>query len=94
MTKSDLVRAFAAKTHIPITHAEAIINLIFDGLADAMKRGERIEIRGFGSFRVREYKGYQARDPKTEERVEVNPKKMALFRVGKELRERVDGRAT
>jgi integration host factor subunit beta len=91
MNKSSLVRAFAAKTHIPITHAEAIVNLVFDGLADAMKRGERIEIRGFGSFRVREYSGYTGRNPKTNQNVDVKPKKQPFFKAGKELKERMNG---
>jgi hypothetical protein len=63
-------------------------------MVEALKRGEGIEIRGFGSFTIRQYKAYEGRNPRTGETVQVKPKRLAFFKVGKELRERVnDGRS-
>jgi len=63
---------------------------MFDSMVDALCRGEGIEIRGFGSFSIRSYKEYQGRNPRTGEAVRVRPKRLAFFKVGKELRERVN----
>ena len=63
---------------------------MFDSMVDALCRGEGIEIRGFGSFSIRSYKEYQGRNPRTGEAVHVRPKRLAFFKVGKELRERVN----
>ena len=90
MTKSDLVTAFAEKRNIPVVHSEDLVNRFFEAVAEAFKRGDKVEIRGFGSFHVREYDGYEGRNPKTGERVAVEPKKMAFFRVGKELKRRIN----
>ena len=65
MTKSDLIEAVAASLKLPKGKAELIINSIFTAMEDALKRGERIEIRGFGSFEVRNYKSYEGRNPRT-----------------------------
>jgi integration host factor subunit beta len=59
-------------------------------MEDALIRGERVEIRGFGSFKVKRYEGYQGRNPKTGQIIEVSDKKLPFFKVGKELKERVD----
>jgi len=90
MNKSDLIVALAEK--IGITHRDAglIANTIFDAMAEALKSAENIEIRGFGSFVVKEYDPYFGRNPKTGKKIEVPPKKLPFFKVGKELRERVD----
>jgi integration host factor subunit beta len=90
MTKADLIVAIADRLKMPTGRAEAIVDAIFDGMVEALGRGEGIEIRGFGSFTIREYKSYQGRNPRTGETVHVKPKRMAFFRVGKELRERVN----
>jgi integration host factor subunit beta len=90
MTKSDLIAALAAKNNLTEKQATEIINLIFDGFTDAMKKEGRIEIRGFGSFSIREYKSYKGRNPKTGTSVDVQPKKLPFFKVGKELKEKVD----
>jgi integration host factor subunit beta len=90
MTKSDLIDTFAKKLQIPKARAEQIINQIFDSMTDAMKRREGIEIRGFGSFAIREYKAYSGRNPRTGENVEVAPKRLPFFKVGKALKEMVD----
>ena len=90
MTKADLIVAIADKLKLPAGRAELIVDQIFDGMVNTLKRGDGIEIRGFGSFTIREYKAYEGRNPRTGETVQVKPKRMAFFRVGKELRERVN----
>jgi len=91
MNKSDLVEALANNKNLTYKRAEEIVNLVFDSMSDAMIVSERIEIRGFGSFVVKEYKGYQGRNPKSGEVIQVKPKKLPFFKVGKDLREKVDG---
>ena len=90
MTKSDLIAALAARTTITASQAERVVNAIFDSMTDALVGGEGIEIRGFGSFTVRSYDGYMGRNPRTGVAVEVAPKKLPFFKVGKELKEMVD----
>jgi integration host factor subunit beta len=90
MTKSDLIEAVAAKLHLPKGKAEVIVNCIFDSMEDSLRHGDRIEIRGFGSFEIRNYKAYEGRNPRTGEAVEVQPKRLPFFKVGKELKERVN----
>jgi integration host factor subunit beta len=70
--------------------ATDIVNLVFDGFTDALKNGGRIELRGFGSFVVREYGAYKGRYPKTGESTTVKPKRLPFFKVGMELKKRVD----
>lgn len=89
MNKSELIEALAIKKGLSCKKAEEIINTVFDAMADALVSGDRIEIRGFGSFVVNEYKSYTGRNPKTGESIEVKPKKLPFFKVGKELKERV-----
>lgn len=67
--------------------AAKVVNTFFDSMKDALKNGDRIEIRGFGSFKIKEYEGYVGRNPRTGEKVDVRPKRLPFFRVGKELRE-------
>jgi integration host factor subunit beta len=90
MTKSELIELISNKIKLPKGKAEQIVNCIFDSMVDALKRGEGIEIRGFGSFTVREYKSYEGRNPRTGTPVHVAPKRLPFFKVGKELRERVN----
>jgi integration host factor subunit beta len=90
MTKSELIEAVSERTKLPKGKAELIVNCIFDSMVEALKRGEGIEIRGFGSFTVREYKAYEGRNPRTGQPVHVQPKRLPFFKVGKELRERVN----
>jgi integration host factor subunit beta len=90
MTKSDLIDSLCELQKLPKGRAEALVNCIFDAMEDALKRGERIEIRGFGSFEIRDYKSYSGRNPRTGTTVEVKPKRLPFFKVGKELRDRVD----
>jgi len=92
MTKSDLITLLANKENLTEVNATRIVNLIFDGFKDALAKGDRIEIRGFGSFVMREYKTYSGRNPKTGKVVEVKPKRLPYFKVGKELKERMINR--
>ena len=95
MTKSDLIDVLCETQKLPKGRAELLVHVIFDALEAALKRGERIEIRGFGSFELRSYRGYDGRNPRTGSAVAVRPKRLPFFKVGKELKERVDaGRTT
>ncbi|MCB0308858.1 MAG: integration host factor subunit beta [Bdellovibrionales bacterium] len=90
MTKSDLIETLSQKANLPKKQAEMIVDLVFNSMTQALKDGDRIEIRGFGSFKVKSYKPYQGRNPKTGEKVDVKAKKLPFFKVGKELKELVD----
>ncbi len=90
MNKSELMERLAEKTGINVMQAEDVVNLIYRKMRDTMVSGGRIEIRGFGSFVVKEYQAYQGRNPKTGEKISVPPKKLPFFKVGKELKERID----
>lgn len=90
MLKSDLIATLVQKNGLTQKQAEMAIESIFDSMTSALCRGENIEIRGFGAFHVKHYDGYQGRNPKTGERIEVKPKRGVLFRTGKELRDRVN----
>jgi integration host factor subunit beta len=90
MNKSDLIVALAAKENLTDKKATEIINMIFNGFTDTLKKENRIEVRGFGTFTVRKYKAYKGRNPKTGENIKVRPKKLPFFKVGKELKVLVD----
>lgn len=90
MNKSKLVDVIAERRALPRKRAEAVVDLVFDLMTDSLQRGERIEVRGFGSFEVRHYGAYQGRNPRSGEPIEVAAKKLPFFKVGKELRQRVD----
>jgi integration host factor subunit beta len=89
MTRSDLVAKLAIEKNISIAVAEKIILEIFKSMTDSLLSGRRVEVRGFGSFEVREYDGYIARNPKTGVKLEVMPKKLPFFKTGKDLKERI-----
>lgn len=91
MNKSELIEALSLQQDLTYKKAEEIINLMFDTMTEELIGGGRIEIRGFGSFVVKDYKSYVGRNPKTGEAIQVKTKKLPFFKVGKELRERVDG---
>ena len=91
MNKSELIEQLAIKKNITNKCAEEIVNLVFNSMNDALTEGDRIEIRGLGSFVVKEYGTYTGRNPKTGEPIKVNPKKLPFFKVGKELKERILG---
>ena len=90
MTKADLIAVVADKLKFPWARAELLVDQIFSCMTQALQQGEGIEIRGFGSFTVRDYKAYEGRNPRTGDTVHVKPKRLAFFKVGKELRERVN----
>ncbi|PLX86132.1 MAG: integration host factor subunit beta [Desulfuromonas sp.] len=90
MNKSELVEALANEKNLTYKKSEEIVSIIFDAMSEELSVGGRIEIRGFGSFVVKDYKAYMGRNPKTGEVIEVRPKKLPFFKVGKELRERVN----
>jgi integration host factor subunit beta len=93
MTKSDLIEHLCQVEKLPKGRAELLVNTIFDCLEQSLRRGERIEIRGFGSFEIRHYRSYQGRNPRTGTTVAVKPKRLPFFKVGKELKERVNAAA-
>ncbi|WP_457570897.1 HU family DNA-binding protein [Desulfovulcanus sp.] len=90
MNKSELIRTLAEERNISVEEATDIVNVFFDSMKEALKNGNRVEIRGFGSFKIKDYKGYQGRNPKTGEKVEVKPKKLPFFRAGKELKDYIN----
>ena len=90
MNKMMLTFHLSQKNGYDYPTAKKIIDVFFDSMKQALIDGDRIEIRGFGSFKMKEYKGYTGRNPKTGEKTEVKPKRLPFFKVGKELRERVD----
>ncbi len=92
MTKSELTQALSEELGLTIATGSSIINTILDAMADALMKGENIELRGFCSFTVKHYDSYTGRNPKTGAESIVKPKKLPLFRVGKELKEAVNGR--
>lgn len=94
VTKSELIEMVAQRTGMTKGRAEMVVSTIFDSMTEALARGDGIEIRGFGSFTVRQYKSYEGRNPRTGDVVHVPPKKLPFFKVGKDLRERVNGQAS
>jgi integration host factor subunit beta len=90
MNKSELIEALALEVNLPLREASSITNTILEAMTDALAAGDSIEIRGFGSFVVKEYGTYYGRNPKTGEKIKVPPKKLPFFKVGKELKERVN----
>ena len=91
MTKSELIEALAKAEGITLKAAEIAVNVTFQSMELALVRSDRLEIRGFGSFKVKDYEGYKGRNPKTGALIEVSSKKLPFFKVGKELKERVNG---
>jgi integration host factor subunit beta len=90
MTKSELITAFAEEMGFSEKQARGIIDTILDGMAEAMALGKSIELRGFGTFKIKHYRPYIGRNPKTLERVKVKPKRLPFFKVGKELKAAVN----
>lgn len=90
MNKSQLIEALAKYENLTLKKAEMAVNVIFDNIMEALVGNERVEIRGFGSFKVKFYDGYKGRNPKTGDIIEVEGKKLPFFKVGKELGKIVD----
>jgi len=92
MTKSDLINHIATKTGIARVKSEIVVNTIFDTITEGLLRGDRVEIRGFESFTVKDYKAYDGRNPRTGEVIQVPAKKLPFFKVGKILKDAVNGK--
>ncbi|UCC65965.1 MAG: integration host factor subunit beta [Deltaproteobacteria bacterium] len=90
MNKTGLALQVANRAKVSQKVAKVVVDAVFEEMENALRRGERIEIRGFGSFVIRNYGSYKGRNPKTGDAVQVNPKKLPYFKVGKELKEMVD----
>lgn len=90
MNKSDLIEWVVDKGGQPRKQAEQVVHVIFESMTKALAGGKRIEIRGFGSFVSKEYRARTGRNPRTGESIPVPAKRLPFFKVGKELRERVD----
>ena len=90
MIKSELIKYLSEKVGVTHEVAELAVNTIFNSMTDALVKDESIEIRGFGSFKIRNYQGRKGRNPKTGQLIDVDSKKRPFFKVGKELKERVN----
>jgi integration host factor subunit beta len=93
VTKADLVEEVVRLTELPRKESEAVVETIFESIIGALQGGDRIEIRGFGSFRTRQRRGRTGRNPKTGAKVEVPPKKIPFFKPSKELKDHVNAGA-
>ena len=87
MNKSQLITALSDSQDIRADEASSVINSFIDSIKQALASGGRVEIRGFGSFKVKDYKGYTGRNPKSGNLVKVHPKRLPFFRPGKQLKE-------
>ncbi|MFH0724833.1 MAG: HU family DNA-binding protein [Pseudomonadota bacterium] len=90
MNKLGLINVFSKEAHISRSQAAVVVSRLFDSMADALAKGDRVEMRGLCSFFVKEYEGYTGRNPKTGEPVAVKPKKLPFFKAGKALKVKVD----
>ncbi len=90
MTKADLVDRVSDKIQLTKKQTEVIVNTLFTSITDALTEGDKVELRGFGSFRVRQRNSREGRNPKTGQSVHIPAKKVPFFKAGKELREMVD----
>ena len=90
MNKLDIVQLLSKDIDVPLQKTDKIVNKVFETMSNALLSGDRIEIRGFGSFEIREYDGYTGRNPKTGEEKAVLPKKLPFFKVGKDFKKRVN----
>ncbi len=90
MNKSDLIENLSKEAGLTIKKTDDLVTLVFDQMSDALAKGDRVEIRGFGSFKIKHYDGYAGRNPKTLESVEVKPKNLPIFKCGLELKRRIN----
>ncbi len=90
MNKLELIYTLKDRSNLTKAEAAEVIRIFFDSLSQAFVKGERVEIRGFCSFHIKEYKSYTGRNPKTGQKVMIPPKRLPFFKCGKELKERVD----
>lgn len=90
MTKAELVKKVAEISNLTKKQTDIVISMVFDSIVDALSKGDKVELRGFGSFRVRKYDARDGRNPKSGVTVNVPPKRRPFFKAGKELRKLVD----
>ena len=90
MIKSELVKALSLRSGLSSQDARTVIDAVFDTISDSLANGNRVEVRGFGSFNIKQRDARMGRNPKTGEVVDVQSKRVMYFKPGKELRERVD----
>lgn len=90
MNRSEIIKILAEKDAISVEESTTIVSIFFDSIKRALLNGDRVEIRGFGSFKIKSYGNYSGRNPKTGQTVEVESKKLPFFRVGKELKEYIN----
>jgi integration host factor subunit beta len=90
MTKTELIEALANEAGLTRSKAKDVVKTVFNTMANALAKGDRVEIRGFGTFKVKHYDGYTGHNPKTGEPIKVKPKKLPFFKCTRELKERVD----
>jgi integration host factor subunit beta len=90
MTKAELVEEVSRVSDLTKKHSEVIVDTVFKSIIDALHRGEKIELRGFGSFRLRQREPRKGRNPKTGDKVDVPPKKVPYFKPGKELKDLIN----
>ena len=90
MNKSGLIEVLSKEINLAKKKAEELVDVVFNTMSQSLINDERVEIRGLGSFVVKQYDGYLGRNPKTGEKIQIPPKKLPLFKVGKDLKERVD----
>jgi len=93
MNKFELIQSLKDTNCLTSSDAKTVVELFFDSMADALANGQRVEIRGLCIFKVKEYKGYAGRNPKTGDLVTVKPKRLPFFKVGNDLKERMNSRA-
>lgn len=93
MTKAELVEEVARVSDLTKKHSESIVNTVFDSIIEALQKNEKIELRGFGSFRIRQRRSRQGRNPKTGDKVDVPAKRIPYFKPGKELKELINSSA-
>lgn len=87
MNKSELIKALSDECSLSSEESTMVVSIFFDSMKQALVENNRVEIRGLGSFKLKNYEGYTGRNPKTGKNVTVAPKKLPFFRVGKELKE-------
>jgi len=91
MTKSELIEQVASKVNnFSRKDIEVIVDTLFDSMSDSLSKGDKVEIRGFGSFKIKERDGRQGRNPKSGENIYIDSKRVPFFKAGKEIRERIN----
>ncbi len=90
MKKSQLIKQLATEKDLSAKDAEIVVGTVFEEIAQSLERGQRVELRGFGTFGLKQRRSREGRNPKTGESVKVEAKRVMFFKAGKELRERVD----